>query len=54
MKFTMKQIEEIEKVLERDFREVRKRVKKAVDNSPKSVTLADAMKQQKQFRALSK
>ncbi len=40
-------------ILERDFREVRARVQKAVDDSPKSVTLEEALKQQQKFMAHS-
>jgi hypothetical protein len=42
MKITLEQIEYI---LEKDFKNVRGRVQKAVDASPKSVEYEDALKQ---------
>lgn len=41
----LERLEQIEKVLEEDFKEVRKKVQAAVDASPKTVTYEEALKQ---------
>lgn len=47
--YTLKQLRQIDKALHEDFREVRERVQRAIENCPKTVTLADALKQQEKF-----
>jgi len=49
--YTLKQLRQIDKVLHGDFQEVQERVQRAVRSCPKTVTLADALKQQEKFNA---
>ena len=49
--FMLKSLKKIENILGKDFKQVRKKVKKVIDFSPKSVTLAQALEQQKKFNA---
>lgn len=51
----MQTLYHIEKTLSRDpgFRRVRKRIRAALKDNPKSISLEDALLQQKQFSSLS-
>lgn len=46
---TLEELEKFEAILDRDFAEVRERVKRAIDACPKKVTLEEALKQVKEF-----
>ena len=46
----IQELKRIEKILEQDFKDVRDRIKKAMNSCPKSTTLKEALEQMRKFR----